>query len=95
MWFRNIRNPVESLEFEFENFEALSNGSNLHSNASNPFQVVRICIRMPRMPFERIEIGFQNFKSLSNDSNFVVEGFESLSNCSNLHWNGSNPFEKV
>ena len=30
-----LRIPVEWLEFEFECFESLSNGSNLHSNASS------------------------------------------------------------
>ena len=32
---------LECLEFAFE---FLSNGSNLHSNASNPFRMGRICI---------------------------------------------------
>ena len=88
------RIPFESLEIGFERLESISNGLNLeskasvpfellklHSNASNPFRMVRICIRIPRIPFERFEIGFESFESLSNDSN--------------LHWNGSNPFEMV
>ena len=76
-----LRIPFELLEFAFEAFESLSNGSNLHSNASNPFRMVRICIRMLRIPFKWFE--------------FAFECFESLSNGSNLHLNGSNLFRMV
>ena len=65
----------------FECFESLSNRSNLHSNASNPFQMVRISIRMLRIPFEWLEFPFECFKSLSNGWN--------------LHSNASNPFRVV
>ena len=41
---RMLRNPFEWFEFAFKCFESLSNGSNLYSNASNPFRMVRICI---------------------------------------------------
>jgi len=51
------------------------------SNASNPFRMVIICIRMLRIPFEWLE--------------FVFECFESLSNGLNLNSNGSNPFGMV
>ena len=40
----------------------------MHSNASNPFRMFRVCIRMPRIRFERFEIGFESFESLSIDS---------------------------
>ena len=75
---RMIRIPIEWLEFELQYFEALSNASNLHLNALNPFRMVRICIRMLRIPFKWVE--------------FAFECFESLSNGSNLHSNASSPF---
>ena len=59
-----IRIPIEWLEFALEYFESLSNASNLHSNASNPFRIVRICIRTLRIPFEWFEFAFECFKSL-------------------------------
>ena len=60
--------------FEFR-FEALWNGSNLHSNAlnrfrmlrilhlnaSNPFRMLRTWIRMFRIPFEWFEFAFECF----------------------------------
>ena len=49
---RKLLIPFEWLEFAFECFETLSNGSNLHSNASNPVRMIRICIRMLRILFE-------------------------------------------
>ena len=33
-----LQNHLEWLEFAFERFEFRSKGSNLHSNASNPFE---------------------------------------------------------
>ena len=94
IWIRMLRigiqvlwMPVEWLDFAFESFESLSNGSNLHLNASNPFRMVRIwirmiritriCIRMVWMPFQWLEFVFKSLKS-----------FESLSNA-------SNPFQMV
>ena len=63
-----LRIPFEGLEFAFkrfkcfefafECFESCLNGSNLHSNASNPFQTLRI-------PFEWFE-----YESLSSGLNF-------------------------
>ena len=73
--------PSEWFKFAFERFESLSNCSNLHSNASNPFRMVRICILMVRIPFEGLV--------------FAFERFESDSNISNLHSNASNPFRMV
>ena len=72
--------PVEWLEFTFEHFESLrivqicirmpfeslSNGWNLHLNASDPIQVVRICFGMLRIPFKWNEFGFECFESLLN-----------------------------
>ena len=62
----------------FKWFESISNGSILHSNASNPFRVVKICIRMLKTLFEWFE--------------FAFECFESLLNRLNLDSNASNPF---
>ena len=61
-----LRIPFEGLEFAFERFESLSNGSNFDSNASNPFRMVGICTRMLRIPFE----WFECFESLSSGLNF-------------------------
>ena len=83
--------PFEWFEFAFECFESLSNGLNLHLNASlngynlhsndlNPFRMVRICIPMLQIPFECFEFAFECFESLSN-------GFNLHSNASNLHSN--------
>ena len=69
------------LEFIFERFEMLSNGSNLHWKALNPFQMVRICNRMLQIPFEWIE--------------FAFECFESHLKGSNSDSNASNPFRNV
>ena len=68
------------LELEFDCFECLSNGttafecfesllncSNLHSNASNPFRVVRIV--------------FESFKSLSNLHSNAFHAFRMVRNC--------------
>ena len=43
---RMIRIPIEWLEFALQYYESLSNASNLHLKALNPFRMVRICIRM-------------------------------------------------
>ena len=59
----------EWLEFAFECFESLSNGYHLHLNASNPFRVVQMWIRILQIPFEWLEFAFERFKSLSNGSN--------------------------
>ena len=88
--------PFEWFEFAFECFESLSNGSNLHSNSSNPVRIVRICIRILQIPFELFEFPFARFESLSNGSNLTpFERFESLSNLSNLHSNASYPVRMV
>ena len=77
----NASNPFhEWLEFDFECFESLSIGLNLDSNASNPFLMVRIWIRMLQILFEWFEVGFEWLE-------FGFERFESLSNGSNLHSN--------
>ena len=59
----------EWVEFGLERFESLSNGSNLHSNASNLFRMVRIWIRVLQIPFESFEFAFECFKSLLNGLN--------------------------
>ena len=63
-----LRIPFEWLEFAFQRFQSLSNGSNLNSNASNFFQMVRICIRTLRIPFEWLEFQLECFELLSNAS---------------------------
>ena len=76
-----LRIPIEWLEFAFECLESHSNGSNLHSNALNPFQMLQTCIGMLKIQFEWFE--------------FEFECLESLSNGSNLHLNASNTFRIV
>ena len=70
----------EWFKFAFEWFEFLSNGSNLHWNASNPFLKVQICIRMLRIPFD--------CSNLHSNASNPFDG-------SNLHSNASNPFQTV
>ena len=72
---------VRGVRIWFEWFESILNGSNLHSNASNPFRVVKICIWMLKTLFEWFE--------------FAFECFESLSNRSNLDSNATNPFRMI
>ena len=73
--------PFRMARISLECFETLFNGSNLHWNASNPFRMARICIRMLPITFECFE--------------FAFECLESLSNASNLNLNASNPFRMV
>ena len=88
-WLRILQIPFEWFEFEFESFKSHSNGSYLHSNASNPIRIVgiclhsngQICIRMVWNPFKWFEFG--------------LEWFESRSSGSNLHSNASNPIGEV
>ena len=61
----------EWFEFVLECFESRSNGSNLHSNGSNPVRIVWICIRMVRIPFEWFKFPFGCFNSRSNGLNLV------------------------
>ena len=49
---------------------ALSTGSKLHSNTSNPFQMVPICIQMVRIPFQWLENELECFNSRSKGLNF-------------------------
>ena len=76
-----FRIPFEWLGFAFECIESLSNVSTLKLNASNPFRMDQIRIRMLTIPFEWLE--------------YALECFETLSNGSNLHLNASNPFRMV
>ena len=64
-----LRISFEWFGFAFECFESLSNGSNLHSNASNPFRMVRICIRMLRISLEGFQFAFECFEFGVNASN--------------------------
>ena len=82
IWIRMLRIPFEWFKFAFKSFESLSNGSNLDSNALNPFRIVLICIRMLRIPFKCLALAFETFLSWLE---FGFECIESLSNSSNLH----------
>ena len=64
----------------------------LHSIASNPFQIIRIWIRMLRISFKCLEFGFETFLSRLE---FGFKYIKSLSNSSSLHSNASNSFRKV
>ena len=64
-----LRISFEWFEFAFECFESLSNGSNLHSNASNPFQMVKICIRTLRILLKGFLFAFECFEFGLNASN--------------------------
>ena len=83
-------------------------GSNLHSSASNPFRVVRICIGTLRIPVEWLEFAFECFESFSNGWNLhsnALDPFQVVRNCfgmiripssgSNLDSNTSNRFRIV
>ena len=78
----------------FDHFESLSNGSNLHLNASNAFWMVRICIRMLRIAFEWLEFVHKFFGWLSM-VRFSFRMHRILSNALNLdsklESNSSNP----
>ena len=43
---------LEPFEYAFKCFQSRSKCSNLHLNTSNPFRMVRICIRMLRIGLE-------------------------------------------
>jgi len=66
---RMLRIPFEWLVFAFECFESVSSGSKLDSNASNPFRMVRICIRMLWISFKGFELAFECFEFCSNGEN--------------------------
>ena len=87
-----LRITFEWVEFGLERFESLSNGSNLHLNASNLFQMVRIWIRIP---FESFEFAFKCFESLSNSSNLGCNSLNFDSKGWNLDLNALNPFQMV
>ena len=63
-WFGIAFESFESLwfEFEFKCFETLSDGYNSHLNASNPFRMVLILIRILQVYFEWLEFAFECFK---------------------------------
>ena len=86
-----LRIPFEWFKFTFESFESLLNGLNLDANASNPFQMVRICIQTP---FEWLEFAFEYFESRSKGSILHLNA-SNLFNGSDFHLNASNPFWMV
>ena len=88
---RMFRIPFEWFEFAFEYFESPSNGSNLHSNASNPIGVVWICIRRLQNPLNPVRMVWIALKWFE----FAIECFESHSSGSNLHSNTLNPLRMV
>ena len=75
------------LRILFECFESLLNGSNFHSNVSNPFRMIQISIRIP---FEWFEFAFECFESILNGYNFSFKCLECRSKGLNLHTNPSN-----
>ena len=74
-----LRIPFDWLEFALEWFESILNGSNLDSKALNPFQMVRICIRMPN-PFRMVRNWIRKLRIPFESFEFEVECFESLLN---------------
>ena len=92
---RMLRIPFDWFEFAFECFKSLSNGSNVHSNGSNPFRKIRICISNASNPFQIVRIWIRKLRIPFEWFEFAFECFESLSNGSNLHSNASNPFRMV
>ena len=90
-----LRITFECFEYGFERFESLSNCSNLDSNASNPFQMFRISIRMLQIPFEWFKFWIRMLRITFKWFKFPFECLESLSNASNFLSNFSNPFQMV
>ena len=82
-----VRISFEWFIFAFEWFEFLLtwNGSNLHSNASNPFQMIGICIRMHR---RRIRICSRMLRIKFEWLEFAFKCFICHSKGWNLHSNG-------
>ena len=81
----------ERFEFAFECLLFCSNGANLHSNASNPFLMVKIYIGMDQSLFEWSNL-HSNASNLDPNALIpfrmvVFECFECLSTGSNLHLN--------
>jgi len=62
-----LRLSFEWFELAFEYFDSRLKGSNLHSNTSNPFRIVRILIQTFRIPFEWLQFAFEWFESGSKD----------------------------
>ena len=92
---RMLQIPFEWFEFAFECFQSISNGLNLHSNASNLVRKVRICIRMLSIPFEWFEFALEFFESIFEWFEFAFECFQSISYGLNLHSNASNLVRRV
>ena len=86
--------PITFEWFEF-GFESLLSGSNLDSNASNPFRMVQNFIRLLRIPFKGFEFGFECFESVSNGSNLESNVSNPFRVVRYLDLNASNPFQMV
>ena len=80
IWIPMLQIPFEWLEFVVERFKTLSNGSNLHSNALNPFGMVTICIRMLRIPFQMNRTWIRMLRISFEWLEFALEFFEFLLN---------------
>ena len=91
---RQVRIRFEWLEFAFCCFECHSNGSTLHSNASNLVQMVRIGIGMVRIPFDGKNL-HSNGSNLVQMQILTIRWLESLLNGWNLHSNASNLIQMV
>ena len=81
---RIVRIPFECFELAFQLFKSLTNGSNLHSNASNPFRMVQISFEWFEFEFRMLRISFEWFEFGCRIPlewfEFVFEWLESLSN---------------
>ena len=91
----NDSNPFRMVLICFECFESFLKDSNCHSNVSNPFRVFRICIQILRITFRMVRIYIRMFQIHFEWLEFAFESLKSISNCSNLHSNASNPFRMV
>ena len=97
-----VRIPLECFEFAFEWLESLSNGSNLHSIASNLVRMIRIWNRtvgtslsigsnldsMVSNLVQTVRICIRMVKITFEWFEFAFDCFESRSNASNLNLNG-------
>ena len=87
--------PFEWLEFELECFETLSTGSNFHLNASNPFQMARICIRMLAITFECFPMQIRTVQKIFKAFKCKFEPFERDLKHSNGNSNHSKGIRRI
>ena len=78
----------------FKYFKFGLNDSNLHSNVSNSFRIVRICIQMVRISLN-MHSNTQKPFQMVRFCIWMPQMLEFLSKCLNLHLNGSNLVQMV